>query len=364
MVFTSALFVLVTAGLIMLVGCGGDAASIATPLPKPIPAATATPISTTVPASTTATPLATSAPPTSQPATPTPELQPLTPEALAEFAAYIEATREFYHIPGAAVVIVQGGEIVYAEGFGVREIGGDDLVTPETIFSIGSLNKALTSTMLASLVDEAVISWDTPIVEFIPEFSLADEGVPQRITLRPGLNHTSGVSGIVDLFLFGTGVEPETAIKFLADISVQTPPGESYEYENQINSLGAYMAAVASGAEYGNNLVDVYGELMQSRVFDPIGMASATFSIDTVQTSGNFATPHFASLNGTLYETGFTFTPTNYWDVQSLNPIGGVRANALDMGRYLITMLGNGTTSDGTQIAQVDPIIRTAVRLK
>ncbi len=287
------------------------------------------------------------------------EPQPLTDQILTDFGAYVEATREFYNVPGTAVVIVQGGEVVYAEGFGIREIGGDDPVTPETIFSIASLNKALTSTMLASLVDEETISWDTPIVEFIPEFRLADEGASQQITLRQGLNHTSGVSGIVDVFLFGTGVEPETAIEFLADIPVQTPPGESYEYENQINALGAYMAAVASGAEYGNNLVDVYGELMQSRVFDPIGMESATFSIETAQASGNFATPHFASINGSIGETGFTFTPTNYWDMQALNPVGGVRANALDMGRYLITLLGNGATPDGTQIASPESLMET-----
>ena len=331
-------------------------------MPTPIPSTTAA----SVPASTPTTLPATSAPPTLLLATPTrltaassPEPQLLTEATLDQFAAYIEATREFYHVPGAAVAIVQGGEIVYAEGFGLREIGGDDLVTPETIFSSGSLNKALTSTMLASLVDEKVISWDTPIVEFIPEFSLADEGAAQQITLRQALNHTSGVSGIVDLFLFGTGVEPETAIEFLANISVQTPPGESYEYDNQINALGAYMAAVASGAEYGNNLVDVYGELMQSRVLDPIGMASATFSVETAQASGNFATPHFVRLNGSISETGFTFTPTNYWDIQALNPIGGVRANALDMGRYLITMLGNGTTPDGTQIASPASMMET-----
>lgn len=287
------------------------------------------------------------------------ESQLLTDEVLADFSTYIEATREFYHIPGTAVVIVQGGEIVYAEGFGIKEIGGDDPITPETMFSIGSLSKALTSTMLASLVDEEVITWDTPIVEFIPEFRLADEGAAQQITLRQALNHTSGVSGMVTLFLIGTGVAPETAIEFLADIPLQTPPGESYEYENYINSLGAYMAAVASGAEYGNNLFDVYSELMQSRVFDPIGMESATFSIETTLASGNFAVPHFASLNGTLGETGFTFTPTNYWDVQAANPVGGIRANALDMGRYLITLLGNGTTADGTKIASPENLLET-----
>jgi len=154
-------------------------------------------------------------------------------------------------------------------------------------------------------------------------------------------------------------VEPEIAIEFLADFPVQAPPGESYEYQNPMYALGAYVAAVAAGGGYGNNLLDSYYELMQSRVFDPIGMESATFSIETAQASENFATPHSSSLNGSLGETGFTFTPTSHWNLRADDPAGGILANALDMGRYLITLLGNGTTPDGTQIAPSESLMET-----
>lgn len=152
--FTSALFVTVTAGLILLVGCGGDLARTVTPLPtsaqgsvaSPGPAATNTTLPSTVPASTLTTPVATSAPPTSQPApsqTPTPALaaspaepQTLTAEALARFAAYVEENRELYQVPGAAVVVVQGGEVVFAQGFGEKKAGGADPVTTKPILAL------------------------------------------------------------------------------------------------------------------------------------------------------------------------------------------------------------------------------------
>ena len=62
----------------------------------------------------------------------------ITPALLADLEAYIEQNRESLNVPGAAVAIVQGGEIVYAEGFGVKELGRDDPVTADTVFTIGS----------------------------------------------------------------------------------------------------------------------------------------------------------------------------------------------------------------------------------
>ena len=78
-------------------------------------------------------------------------------EAFAEFGAYVEENRERYNVPGVAVVVVQGDEVVFAQGFGVKEAGGADPITPDTVFSIGSLTKPMTAMMAATLVDEGLI---------------------------------------------------------------------------------------------------------------------------------------------------------------------------------------------------------------
>jgi len=364
MVFTSALFVLVTAVTILLVGCG-DGATITPPLPTLIPAATATPISSTLEATvlapTATTALAASALPTLQPPlsqTPTLELQPLSAEALDRFAAYVEENRELYKVPGTAVVVVQGGEVVFAQGFGVKEAGGADPVTPDTVFSIGSLTKPMTSMMAATLVDEGLMDWDTPVVEIMPQFQLSDADAAGQITLRHLFSHTTGLPN-TDLALLFAGLPPEGLIEFLKGVPLDSQPGESRTYQNEAYVVGAYVAAMAFGGGYGNNLLETYIDLMKSRVFDPIGMSTATFSAEEAEASPNHATPHYSTINGTLAETGFDITPTHYWDIGAVAPAGSVGASAMDVGSFLMTMLAEGLASNGTRVVSGENLAET-----
>jgi hypothetical protein len=109
---------------------------------------------------------------------------PLTKALLADFTAYVEEAMERFAIPGVAISIVQGDEIIYAEGFGVRQLGGSEPITPETLFMIGSTGKTMTTLFMATLVDDGLIEWDTPVVEVLPQFAVADPALPQQITMR------------------------------------------------------------------------------------------------------------------------------------------------------------------------------------
>jgi len=272
--------------------------------------------------------------------------------------AYVEEIRGFLNVPGVAVVIVQGGEIVYAEGFGVKEIGSDDPVTADTVFTIGSTTKAMTSMMVASLVDDGLIEWDTPLVEVMPQFRLSDEQATQQITLREALGMTTGLPDIGPV-LFLSGRPPEDFVEYLADVPLAAPPGESYVYHNEMYVVGAYAAAMAAGAEYGENLFATYVDLMQERVFDPLGMTSATFSAQEAAASPNHATPHFMSLNANLAETGLDVTPTHYMDMDTLAPAGTARMSATDVGRFLITMLSGGVAPDGSRAISAENLAET-----
>jgi len=292
-------------------------------------------------------------------ATPTPtSTPPPVGNLVAEFEAYVEQSRESLSVPGAAVAIVQGGEIVYAEGFGVKEIGSDDPVTADTVFTIGSLTKAMTSMMAASLVDDGIIEWDTPLVEVMPQFRLSDEQATQQITLREALGMTTGMPDL-GLVLAFSGRTPEDYVEYLADVPLAALPGESYVYQNEMYSVGAYAAAMAAGAEYGENLFSTYTDLMQERVFDPLGMTSATFSAQEAAASPNHATHHFQSLNATLAETGFDVTPTHYMDSDTIAPAGTARMSAQDVGRFLITMLSGGVAPDGNRAISAENLAET-----
>jgi CubicO group peptidase (beta-lactamase class C family) len=287
-----------------------------------------------------------------------PDQQPLTDELLAQFTAYIEETMESYKVPGMAVVVVQGGEVAFAQGFGVKELGGNDPITPDTLFSIGSTAKAMTSMMAASVVDDGTITWDTPVVEVMPQFQLSDADATGKITMRHLFAHTSGLPNM-DLPYFFSGISPEGIVESLKDVPLNTPPGEGRTYQNEAFAVGGYVAAMAAGAEYGDNLFKSYIGLMQTRVFDPIGMPTATFSIEETLANPNHATPHYSTLNCTLVETGFDIAPTNFWNVAAIAPAGEVRASARDVGRFLMTMLAEGVAPDGTRIVSAGSLAET-----
>lgn len=106
----------------------------------------------------------------------------------AELDDYIGAALERYQIPGAAVAVVRGGDVVYEGGFGIRGLVDPAPVTPRTRFPLASVNKPMTSLMLATLVDEGKLSWDVPVVEVLPTRAgiFSDRHAPHHPRFRPG----------------------------------------------------------------------------------------------------------------------------------------------------------------------------------
>ncbi|MBE7553471.1 MAG: serine hydrolase [Anaerolineales bacterium] len=279
-----------------------------------------------------------------------PEAESLTPEFLAEFESYIETKRQRFRIPGAAVVVVQDSEIVLAKGFGVRELGKPDPVTPETVFAVGSTTKPMTSLLVATLVDEGILAWDQPVIELWPDFKLSDPAVTQQIRVRNLFNMSSGAPR-VDLVWSGADLTAEQIMASLADLPLVTPPGEVYHYNNQIVATGGYIAALAAGGEYGN-LQQAYADLLQARVFNPIGMSSASTSIEAIQAEPDHATPHDFTLSGEVVPTHFHADP-------NISPAGAANANALDMARFLMTQLGRGVAPDGNRVVSAENLAET-----
>jgi len=207
----------------------------------------------------------------------------LTDDLLAEFEAYIVDAMERFNIPGAAVAVVQEDEIVYANGFGVRELGKDDSVTPETLMMIGSITKSMTTMLMATLVDDGLMDWETPVVEVMPTFALADPELTQKITVRNLVCACTGVPRRDFEFLLNYDeLSAEDIVESLATFELFTDFGEAFQYSNQMVATGGYVAAAAAGAEYGS-LYNGYVQAVQERVFAPIGMTSTTLSFDEVQ---------------------------------------------------------------------------------
>ncbi len=279
-----------------------------------------------------------------------PELQPLTNEMGTEWAAYVEAKRVLYDIPGAAVVLVSGNEVLLAQGFGERELGSGQPVTPETLFPVGSTTKALNATLIARLVDQGYLGWDQPVLDIWPDFALSDLAHTQQLQLRHLLNMQSGLPRR-DLAWSGANLTAEELLETLDELPLYNRIGEQYYYNNQMVAAGGYLATIAAGGQVGN-LEAAYAGLLQSQVFDPVGMTSTTTDLEMARATPNRATPHDLDLYGQI-------TPVQYHEDRSILPAGGVYANALDMARLVQVHLNEGITAEGQRLVSAHNIRET-----
>jgi CubicO group peptidase (beta-lactamase class C family) len=271
---------------------------------------------------------------------------PLTDELLAEFEAYLVEKMEELDVPGVSLAIVQDGEVVYTKGFGLRDRDTQEPVTPETRMMIGSTTKSMTTMLMAQMVDAGYFTWDTPVVEILPTFSVADPEITEQITMRNMVCACTGVPRRDYEWLFNaTELTAEDIIESLADFEFFTDFGEAYQYSNQMVASGGYLATLAAGGEYGT-LYDDYLALMQDQILDPLQMSSSTFSFDEVVASGNYATPYGQTAIGGLItlplETEAMLIP--------IGPAGALWSNVEDMANYLITELNFGLAPDGTRL--------------
>ena len=272
--------------------------------------------------------------------------RPLTPAMLDELRTYTQDLLGRFDVPGAAVAVVQNGEVVLLEGFGVRVRGGSDPITPQTQMMIGSTGKTMTTLLMAQLVDEGRMTWDTPVQTILPEFAVADPELSARITVRNLVCACTGVPRRDFEFIFNArDLNAESVIASLRTFEFFTDFGEAFQYSNQLVATGGWVAAAAAGGKYGS-LDQAYFDAMDAHVFGPIGMTATTFSFDKVIAGGNYAMPHDFALGGVREPLALDMEKV----LLPVAPAGASWSTAEDMARYLITELGKGVTPDGTRI--------------
>jgi CubicO group peptidase (beta-lactamase class C family) len=272
---------------------------------------------------------------------------PLTEDRLTEFEAYVTEMLAMTEIPGAAVAVVQNGEVAYQQGFGVRELGGSDPITPETLMMIGSITKPMTATMAATVVDDGEVTWDTPVVDLLPSFAVANPALTERLSIRNAFCACTGLPQRDPEFLFTSAtLTPERLITSVRDVPLTAPLGEQFQYSNQLFGIGGYAAAAAATPEE-TDLYAAYVTAMHQRLLDPLGMDRSTFALDRVFASGNSAEPHGLDLAGRYQSVSLADDQRH---VTSVAPAGALWSSASEMARFVQMELADGVAPDGGRI--------------
>lgn len=273
--------------------------------------------------------------------------RPLTGALLAEFEAYIADWLSRLEVPGAAVAVVQNGEVVLLQGYGVREWGKSEPVTADTLLRIGSITKSFSSLLAATLVDADLVTWDTPLVDLLPSFALADAELTARLTLRDAFCACTGVPRRDLEFMFPAHkLTSEQIVASMARLPLTAEFGERFQYSNQMVAAGGFAAAMADGGS-PHALSQSYALALRDRVLNPLGMARTALDLQDVMTDGDYAVPHAPDLENR--PVPLPPMVDDAWIVP-VAPTGGLWSTAREMAAYLQMELARGIAPDGERV--------------
>lgn len=261
-----------------------------------------------------------------------------TAAVLRELPHVVDEVMDDWNVPGAAVAVVRDGEVVFTGGFGLRDVGGGQQVTSNTVFAVASTTKAFTAAAMGMLVDEGVVKLDQPVRAYLPDFALRDQHATATTTVRDLLAHRTGYRR-QDAVWYRSDASRDELIARLRLLQPIAGLRERFHYNNSM-----YMVA---GRIVGRVTGGTWEQFVQRRIFDPLQMARSSFGTPPLE-APDVAMPYRVDTDGTLVPA----VPYEGW---AIAPATGICSTANDMARWLQLMLGMGEI-DGSRLIAPDTV--------
>lgn len=201
----------------------------------------------------------------------------------SDFAARAAAVVERSYpadAPGAAVIVMDDGKIVYSAGRGLADVAGNRPITPDTVFRLGSITKQFTAAAVLKLVEEGKISLTDPLSKFLPDYPKPGAAA----TVAQLLNHTSGIQSYTGIPGWMAGPKPaqavtsESMIAEFKDMPVDFERGTKWDYNNSgYVLLGAIIEKVTGKA---------WHEVVAEKVTRPLQLTSIRYGVGEEQIAG------------------------------------------------------------------------------
>ncbi|MBV8697761.1 MAG: beta-lactamase family protein [Bradyrhizobium sp.] len=273
---------------------------------------------------------------------------PLDPERIGLIKDFVTEQMQRFSIPGVGLSLIDGGRIVFEGGFGVKTLGKPEPVDADTLFLAASDTKAMTTLLLAELVDEGKLRWNEPVTEAYPSFKLGDAETTRQVEIRHLVCACTGLprQDLEWLFNF-THATPESSLALLGTMQPTSRFGEVFQYSNLMAAAAGYVAASVLQPE--KEMGAAYDDAMRTRVFAPLGMSRTTFDFATAL-SGDHASPHGVNVDGnTVPENA-----DNDASVVPVRPAGGMWTSAHDLAQYVAMELRQGLLPDGRRLVSTE----------
>jgi CubicO group peptidase (beta-lactamase class C family) len=246
--------------------------------------------------------------------------------SLTGFDEYVNKALKDWEVPGVAIAIVKGDQVVLVKGYGVRKLGGPATVDERTLFAIGSSSKAFTAAAVAMLVDEGKVKWDDPVTKYLPGFEMYDPYVTRELTVRDLLTHRSGLQR-GDFLWYGSDLDREEIVRRARLIKPSWSLRSTFGYQNIMFLTAGQLVSRVSGK--------TWDEFIQQRIFTPLAMTSSSTSISAFKTANNVASPH-AKRDDKVQAIPWR-------NIDNIAPAGSINSNVVDMAQWVRLQLAQGT---------------------
>jgi CubicO group peptidase (beta-lactamase class C family) len=244
---------------------------------------------------------------------------------LSGLDAYIEKVRKDWKVQGLAVAIIQKDKVIYAKGFGYRDVEKKLPVTTETLFAIGSSSKAFTAAGVCLLQEDGKLELDKPVIEYLPSFKLHDAYATEKLTPRDLLSHRSGLPRH-DLMWYGGSLSRKEMFDKLRHLEFNKSFRERWEYQNLMFMTAGLLIEELSGKSWE--------AFTKDRILDPLEMKSTNFSVDQIAKAEN------RSLGYIELNDKVEITP--YRNIDAIGPAGSINSNINDMSNWVMALIKGG----------------------
>jgi beta-lactamase class C len=222
---------------------------------------------------------------------------------------------------GLTVGVVENGRITFLKGYGETLAGSGEEVTAETVFRWASVSKGLAATMVAKLAEEGKLSFHSPVVQYASSLKLPD-GAEHRATVGDLLSHRLGLYRNAYDNKLEEGQQTRILRQSLAQLNLICPPGSCWSYQN---------IAFDGATEIVEKLTHKsFERALEDRIFNPLGMTSASITREGLMRSPSWARPHSSGRKELEVTDAYYRVPA----------AGGVNSNVKDMALWMIAQMG------------------------
>ncbi|QEL18962.1 serine hydrolase [Limnoglobus roseus] len=231
-----------------------------------------------------------------------------------------------WHVPGAVIAVVQSDR-AFVSGHGVKKLGAMEPPTPTTLLPLASCTKAVTTTLMAMLVDERKLDWDDPVRKHVSTFHLSEPHADALVTLRDLVSHRTGVKGH-DLLWYHAPWDEDEVFRRIDRLPVERTFRGSYEYSTIL-----FMVAGRAAQNRGEK---PWADLVRERITGPLGMKSVLFSTrDPKFANADRMTGHSGGTDGRI-------TPVPFYETDVPNSAGSIHLSGEDFVPWLKFHLAGG----------------------